>query len=238
MPSIIITTKQQYPDLSSWQKYLSQQLDKHHILPCHAVWQFINYPEKLHIDDVRALQVQLNVTSHQQTLIFVLTDMIQATDTVQNSLLKILEEPPENVTFVLVTSTLAPILPTIQSRCQLINDTQSLTDADNLFPSLKELDYSHWSTLDASQLNQTFANQFSTKMKDLKKTHPDLTQTALSLQAFTFYLQTLTEKLHADTNLTWQTQTLRALSQSIQFLRANVAPKNVYYFFALQVAHL
>lgn len=38
----------------------------------------------------------------------------------QNALLKALEEPNPSVTWVLVTSTLQPILPTIISRCQLV----------------------------------------------------------------------------------------------------------------------
>ena len=49
-----------------------------------------------------------------------------------NSLLKTLEEPPENVEFILTTKKLPSILPTIRSRCVKIKVTSPYKDCHNV----------------------------------------------------------------------------------------------------------
>jgi len=44
----------------------------------------------------------------------------------QNSLLKILEEPPENIIFIIIATSKAALLPTIRSRLSIHNNAQSL----------------------------------------------------------------------------------------------------------------
>jgi len=75
----------------------------------------------IRIDQIRELIAQLEIGSHRGhtkvALIYPLESMQQIS---ANSLLKILEEPPQNVLFILITNQLDKILPTIKSRCQLI----------------------------------------------------------------------------------------------------------------------
>lgn len=55
--------------------------------------------------------------SERQHKVFVLANLDQASLPAQQALLKILEEPPKRTLFVLTTSQLNKVLPTIQSRC-------------------------------------------------------------------------------------------------------------------------
>ena len=52
--------------------------------------------------------------------VFIIRDFEQSTEQAQNKLLKTLEEPQENVYFILTTSNLRLIFPTIRSRCNKI----------------------------------------------------------------------------------------------------------------------
>ncbi|AFZ38022.1 DNA polymerase III, subunits gamma and tau (plasmid) [Stanieria cyanosphaera PCC 7437] len=53
--------------------------------------------------------------------VFILDESQMLTSAAQNTLLKLLEEPPERTIFILCTTELHKILPTIVSRCQLFN---------------------------------------------------------------------------------------------------------------------
>ena len=52
--------------------------------------------------------------------IFIIRDIDNSTESAQNKLLKILEEPPENVYFILTCASENLVLPTIKSRCNKI----------------------------------------------------------------------------------------------------------------------
>lgn len=71
------------------------------------------------IDDVRELKKSLKL-AQSIAQIFKLTNISRATEEAQNALLKILEEPPENVYFVLTSETTSGILDTILSRCVVV----------------------------------------------------------------------------------------------------------------------
>ena len=71
------------------------------------------------IEDVRSVTGALSVTSPMPRLIW-LEEASRLTIPAQNSLLKILEEPPRDVTFVLSLSSPSSLLSTIRSRCYLV----------------------------------------------------------------------------------------------------------------------
>ena len=83
-------------------------------------------PEKpskeITIDDVRALDNMVNQTSHRggQRAV-VLYPAHKLNRNAANALLKTLEEPPANTVFILLAHDVRQLLPTIVSRCQLIN---------------------------------------------------------------------------------------------------------------------
>ncbi|GIS05897.1 MAG: hypothetical protein CM15mP109_06530 [Candidatus Dadabacteria bacterium] len=53
--------------------------------------------------------------------VFIIWNMQQLDNYGQNKLLKLLEEPPNDTFFILVTESLNSLLPTIISRCQISN---------------------------------------------------------------------------------------------------------------------
>ncbi len=71
------------------------------------------------IEQVREVQRALAVTGHQGGRRVVIVDPAEAMNVfTANALLKLLEEPPPECTFVLVSSAPRRLLPTIRSRCQ------------------------------------------------------------------------------------------------------------------------
>lgn len=71
------------------------------------------------VDQIRTLRDSLGVTSHQNGMRVVLVDPAEAMNTnTANALLKLLEEPPPETLFLLVSSAPRRLLPTIRSRCQ------------------------------------------------------------------------------------------------------------------------
>jgi DNA polymerase III gamma/tau subunit len=76
----------------------------------------------LSVGDVRQLSVSLNLSSKkggERRLVLVPED-VRMDPRAQNALLKILEEPPEGVYFMLLSNREGTFLPTISSRCSLI----------------------------------------------------------------------------------------------------------------------
>lgn len=73
------------------------------------------------IDQIRDLEGFVFVGGHRNGARAVVIEPAEAMNTAaENSLLKILEEPPSNVYFVLVSSRFRQLLPTIRSRCRLL----------------------------------------------------------------------------------------------------------------------
>ncbi|MBQ6449376.1 hypothetical protein IJJ08_00515 [bacterium] len=236
MPSFLVVSNFVSLQPDEWRDYLRSLLaDKGQSFAKGTVWQFVNLPQKLLIDDVRELQTQLATHGHEP-LVFVCTQLEQTSSVVQNSLLKMLEEPPVNVTLILTTTNLQAILPTIQSRCQIITDQKNIDKSSIIWPTLDELDFNDWTDLNASQIAQIMTEKFAETMKTLKKTHPDVTQNTLSLQAFNHYVLTISQALTTSNNRDFQARALKAFSQASKFLASNVAAKNVYYWVALEVS--
>lgn len=81
----------------------------------------INEEKTIPIATIRMIQEQIKYgPSHCSRFICVVHHAEKLSIEAANAFLKTLEEPPENVHFVLSTSSLHQILPTIRSRCQSI----------------------------------------------------------------------------------------------------------------------
>lgn len=90
-------------------------------------------PEKpskeITIDDVRALDNMVNQTSHRGgRRVVVLYPAHKLNRNAANALLKTLEEPPANTVFILLAHDVRQLLPTIVSRCQMVNASAPQAD--------------------------------------------------------------------------------------------------------------
>lgn len=73
------------------------------------------------IDDIRQLQEEVSIIPAEGTIRVVILDEVHMlTAEAFNALLKLLEEPPARVVFILATTELHKVPATIQSRCQLL----------------------------------------------------------------------------------------------------------------------
>jgi DNA polymerase III subunit delta' len=83
------------------------------------------------IDQIRDLESFVFVGGHRNGARAVLIEPAEAMNTAaENALLKILEEPPASVYFILVSSRFRQLLPTIRSRCRCLNFSRpTLEDA-------------------------------------------------------------------------------------------------------------
>jgi len=74
------------------------------------------------IDDIRLLRERINLPpSEGKMMVYILDEVHMLTNEAFNALLKILEEPPSHVVFILATTELHKIPSTIVSRCSVIN---------------------------------------------------------------------------------------------------------------------
>jgi DNA polymerase-3 subunit delta' len=74
------------------------------------------------VDQVRGLIADLDLAPiRARRRAYILTEAERLTPATANALLKSLEEPPADVMFVLVASTADAVLPTVVSRCQVLN---------------------------------------------------------------------------------------------------------------------
>ncbi|HLA35140.1 MAG TPA: DNA polymerase III subunit delta' [Rhodocyclaceae bacterium] len=74
----------------------------------------------IRIDQIRQLEDFVFIASHRQRRVILMTQADAMNTASANALLKILEEPPPGVYFLLVTDRLRNLLPTIRSRCRVL----------------------------------------------------------------------------------------------------------------------
>ncbi|MFA9288585.1 MAG: hypothetical protein ACEQSA_01765 [Weeksellaceae bacterium] len=100
----------------------------------------------LSMDQIRDLKKQLSIKPAKKRLI-VLHQLDNAGIETQNALLKTFEESTQDNQFIMPVAQLNSILPTIQSRCQVVRSDESTeqviteADLDQLFKSLREPNY-------------------------------------------------------------------------------------------------
>lgn len=73
------------------------------------------------VDDMNSLLESINTVPLMKKKVFIVDEVHMLTQEASNRLLKVLEEPPKNVHFILCTTELHKVLPTIRSRCCLFN---------------------------------------------------------------------------------------------------------------------
>jgi DNA polymerase III subunit gamma/tau len=80
------------------------------------------------IDDIRQLRERAQLPPQGATMaVYILDEVHMLTTEAFNALLKLLEEPPEHVVFILATTELHKIPETIVSRCQMISFSKAST---------------------------------------------------------------------------------------------------------------
>ena len=82
------------------------------------------------IDEIRALREKVNYAPNQaRHKVYIIDEVHMLTKEAANALLKTLEEPPPQVIFILATTEIHKVLPTIMSRCQRF-DFRRISRAD------------------------------------------------------------------------------------------------------------
>ncbi len=89
---------------------------------------YVSGIEKTSVDDVRKIEDEAHLASNEaDSKVFILEDADEYNVQSQNALLKIIEEPPNGVKFVLTASSVGAILPTVRSRvCTLSGKVKSI----------------------------------------------------------------------------------------------------------------
>lgn len=94
---------------------------------------YVSGSEKTTVDDVRKIEDEAYLAPNEaDSKVFILEDADEYNVQSQNALLKIVEEPPKGVKFVLTASSVGAVLPTVRSRvCTLsgsVRDVKSLVE--------------------------------------------------------------------------------------------------------------
>lgn len=111
-----------------------EQLEKR--LSGHRVVKFIEETFKIE----HAKEVMAAAYVSESSTKYIILAAIDFTDVAQNSLLKLLEEPPTNIEFVIITTTKSTLLPTIRSRLPILK-VDTTHEIKDLEISLARLDY-------------------------------------------------------------------------------------------------
>ena len=110
------TEKLSNEDLDS----VKEQIEIKAVNPFHKI--FIPKANSIKINSIRDIKKFLSLNYHEVGYrLILISDAHLMNDEAQNALLKDLEEPPENVIFILTTSNVSRLRPTIISRCWKIN---------------------------------------------------------------------------------------------------------------------
>ena len=81
------------------------------------------------VDEIRELRDKVNlVPTSSKYKVYIIDEVHMLTTQAFNALLKTLEEPPENVIFILATTEVHKVLDTIKSRCQRFDFRRITTD--------------------------------------------------------------------------------------------------------------
>lgn len=163
MQSFIIISS----DLTQTETYISELTKKEHISPFdHKIIRQTEEATKkksakksLGIETIKSLQQDVYLTPVQgEKKLIVIHDAELLTIEAQNALLKLLEEPPVHLLLLLVTNTLNTLLPTIQSRCSIVNLIQQDTTS-----VLSEEEKAFWQTLSSPKILELAEKKGKTK---------------------------------------------------------------------------
>jgi len=224
--------------------------------------------QTIKVDQMRRLQAEFGKKGFEsQRQIFIISDAEKMNVNAANSLLKFLEEPQAGFLAILETSALGRILPTIQSRCQLIHFTplskeqlvkslqtqgvgaQSallLASLTNSYEKAIEFSSDEWfnSAKDAvltwhRYLEKADLQAFIFVQKKLTPLAKEKEQQFTIFQILLFYFRQQREKeLNNLAHLQLINQILELVLQAEQKLRANVAFQNVCEQLVLRIVRL
>lgn len=102
------------------------------------VVKFVVIDESFKIEHAKAVLAESYVSESDTKYIIIASNDI--TDIAQNSLLKLLEEPPRNIEFIIISPTKSNLLPTVRSRLPILKSTNS-HKVTHLDLNLAKLDY-------------------------------------------------------------------------------------------------
>lgn len=146
------------------------------------------------IDDIRGLKERIFLPPQQGLIsVYILDEVHMLTTEAFNAFLKLLEEPPDHVVFILATTELHKIPQTIQSRCQLITFSQATEEElVNTLKIINEKEKLPFNDSALALLSSHADGSFRDAVKLLELSH---TQRAYTPD------EILTTILHLDTNL-------------------------------------
>lgn len=109
-----------------------------------TIWLKGKVKEKIKIESVRNIIHFMNQTSVSGRKVCLVEDIEHMRREAANALLKIVEEPPSNSHFILTTSNINQVLPTIISRCRvvrfsLVSNDQIISECKKVVAEPKEL---------------------------------------------------------------------------------------------------
>lgn len=84
----------------------------------HRVVKFVVTDESFKIEHAKAVLAEAYVSESQTK--YIILGAYDLTDVAQNSLLKLLEEPPRNIEFIIISPTKSNLLPTVRSRLPIL----------------------------------------------------------------------------------------------------------------------
>ncbi|MDH4945186.1 DNA polymerase III subunit delta' [Sulfurimonas sp. C5] len=173
-----------------------EQLEKS--LIGHRVVKFIE--ENFKIEHAKEVTAEAYIS--ESTTKYIILAAIDFTDVAQNSLLKLLEEPPLNIEFIIITPTKSVLLPTIRSRLPILK-VDTAHEMQELDLNLARLDY-----------NSVF---------EFLKTHARVSKNeAKQLVESLFYRATVVDKLILSE------KQLANFDQAYRLLELNSRPQSVF----------
>lgn len=110
----------------------------HNALKPFRVVKFVVTDESFKIEHAKAVVAESYVSESQTK--YIVIGSYDITDIAQNSLLKLLEEPPKNIEFIIISPTKSNLLPTVRSRLPILKHTNSHKIA-RVDLNLSKLDY-------------------------------------------------------------------------------------------------
>lgn len=107
-------------------------------LSAFRIVEFVVTDESFKIEHAKAVVSEAYISESQTKYIIIASHEI--TDVAQNSLLKLLEEPPKNIEFIIITPSKSTLLPTVRSRLPILKQNSSHKKI-SLELTLSKLDY-------------------------------------------------------------------------------------------------
>lgn len=135
-----------------------------------------------HVDAVRAIKEEAWASPNDaDSKVFLLRDTEQMTVQAQNALLKLIEEPPKNVYFILICENVKQMLSTISSRAANLTmqtvDTQSVLKAlRTAVPGKSEEEYQAVATISAGNIGKAIEYFESEQAKQFYQTAGEIWQ--------------------------------------------------------------